>query len=637
MTADDLLTDWTQRLRLNSTEVFEEARLFLENSWSSLSPSQRITALLIIARACINQCEPELGAHYALKAYQQSEDAIDSRRMGLSLLEHGVCMFVLARYDEAEADYTKGLHLILQHGTPQDESRFRVNLGNLYSRTERHVEAVKEYERALELTRQTNDTLTQAKILVNISAFFGTILCDYTRAIEYCNEAILIYTTLDDVMGLGKAYANLGMFLSRKGDIHESLEAQQKALVYKLRGVDIQETVVSYYNVISTLAHLNRTDEARSYLIDMLACAEGRPNDEAVARYIDLAKATLEYVNGRTSEAIALWENVRRWMQTTGRHDDLRLVCTFLAQAYERHGRPELAVELLRFVFEHEDAAERNRAAQRLAYVAQTYKLAQERARAEIERLRNVELLEAVKQRQELNHDKERFLAFIAHELKEPLASASAITSLLLHDASLTHDERHDYRDALSAVVDRMNTLVASLIKQRTSVRSETLQNVSEIWGRVVQMWNSRAAAKHIRLSVANSDHPLLIMATEQQLLTIIENLISNAVKYTPQFGSVDITIRPNQHDNVSTAELVVTDTGPGIPQEEQDRLFQPWQTLSTIPTGNETSTGLGLYFVKREVDALGGAISCESRVGHGTTFVVMLPVIPNASKQEVL
>jgi signal transduction histidine kinase len=149
-------------------------------------------------------------------------------------------------------------------------------------------------------------------------------------------------------------------------------------------------------------------------------------------------------------------------------------------------------------------------------------------------------------------------------------------------------------------------------------------------------MWNSRAAAKRISLTLTKEEQPVWVEATEQQLLTIIDNLISNAVKYTQQFGTVRVAIRAVTHDDVPFAELTVTDTGPGIRTEDMGRLFQPWQTLSAVPTGNETSTGLGLYFVKCEVDALGGSVSCDSQVGVGTTFRVKLPVAYDIRSREV-
>lgn len=606
------------------------------SSQQVLSPTEASSALIIAARACINCGEPVLGAQYATEAYHSAEDVGDYRQMGLALLERGVCMFVMMRNEEAEDDYSKGLRLVLQYGTAQDESRFRVNLGNLYSRTERHVEAVKEYERALELTQQSGDVLTRAKILTNISSFFGTILNDYRRAIDHCNEAIAAYESLHDSMGLGKAYANLGLFLSRCGDVVGSLAAHEQALKYKLCGSDTNEIVVSYYNIVASLAHLNRLQEARATYAEMSSCVKNQSNEEPCRRYLELAHGTLLYYEGRLSEAVTLWERVRDWMQSMAMHEDLRLVSTFLAEAYERQGNAEKAAELLRFVFEYEDSTARKRAAHRLSYVAATYKLEQERARAEIERLRNVELLEAVKRRQELNHNKERFLAFIAHELKEPLASASSITSVLLRDDTLTPDERQEFRCSLTEVVERMNALVSSLVKQRTLVRQKTIHDVSDVWGRDVRMWNSRAAAKRITLTLTKEEQPVWVEATEQQLLTIIDNLISNAVKYTQQFGTVRVAIRAVTHDDVPFAELTVTDTGPGIRTEDMGRLFQPWQTLSAVPTGNETSTGLGLYFVKCEVDALGGSVSCDSQVGVGTTFRVKLPVAYDIRSREV-
>ncbi|MDP3830451.1 MAG: HAMP domain-containing sensor histidine kinase, partial [Ignavibacteriaceae bacterium] len=102
-----------------------------------------------------------------------------------------------------------------------------------------------------------------------------------------------------------------------------------------------------------------------------------------------------------------------------------------------------------------------------------------------------------------------------------------------------------------------------------------------------------------------------------------IDNLISNAVKYTPAGKNINVFIEKDS----STFTIRVVDTGPGIPEVEMNLLFKEFQRLSTKPTGGESSTGFGLSIVKNIVKLHGGKVWATSKVGEGTTFIVQIPI----------
>ena len=105
----------------------------------------------------------------------------------------------------------------------------------------------------------------------------------------------------------------------------------------------------------------------------------------------------------------------------------------------------------------------------------------------------------------------------------------------------------------------------------------------------------------------------------------VIDNLISNAVKFSDQGSTVRVGLKAED----SAVRIRVQDQGPGIPPEDQDQLFRMYCTASTEPTAGESSTGLGLAIAKKVVDAHGGQIALESTVGSGSIFTVSLPLHP--------
>ncbi len=118
-------------------------------------------------------------------------------------------------------------------------------------------------------------------------------------------------------------------------------------------------------------------------------------------------------------------------------------------------------------------------------------------------------------------------------------------------------------------------------------------------------------------------------MADQEALQQVIENLLSNAIKYSPSGSAVDIISRANE-DRVMVA---VSDNGVGIPEDEQEELFKRFSNISTEPTADEPSIGLGLFIVKKLVEAMNGDVWYESRQGEGATFVVSLPGAPKENE----
>jgi signal transduction histidine kinase len=119
-----------------------------------------------------------------------------------------------------------------------------------------------------------------------------------------------------------------------------------------------------------------------------------------------------------------------------------------------------------------------------------------------------------------------------------------------------------------------------------------------------------------------NKSADIIVHADKTYLNRILENLLSNALKFSPPNTSIIITIK-EKDDN---AEISIADNGPGISANDQTKLFQKFQTLSARPTGGESSTGLGLSIAKAIVDKMNGQIFCSSENGSGACFTVLIP-----------
>ena len=151
---------------------------------------------------------------------------------------------------------------------------------------------------------------------------------------------------------------------------------------------------------------------------------------------------------------------------------------------------------------------------------------------------------------------------------------------------------------------------------------------IGDLVREVAASFADTAAQKGMELEVEVDPETPAVVADRRACREIAENLISNALKFTSAGGHVEVAVAPVAHprSGVPAVRLRVRDDGPGIADAELARMFGRFQRLSARPTAGEPSTGLGLYIVKRLVDAHGGVIEVEGGLGEGATFQVVLP-----------
>jgi PAS domain S-box-containing protein len=233
----------------------------------------------------------------------------------------------------------------------------------------------------------------------------------------------------------------------------------------------------------------------------------------------------------------------------------------------------------------------------------------------------------------ELDRLKDELVALVSHELRNPLATIRGYTEMLLDDSALTDDHRH-----LAVVIDKhsahMQGLVDDLLdtarldagQLRMEPRPVSLIRL------VVDSVDARrpdAAAKGITVTVDLARH-LPVYADPIRLRQVLDNLVSNAVKYTPRDGTVTVTGRHD--DGGTTTTLRIADTGIGIPREERAHLFDRFFRASNAVSQGIKGTGLGLTISKAIVDAHDGTLTAEpAGPDGGTAFTVTLPSRPPA------
>jgi PAS domain S-box-containing protein len=243
------------------------------------------------------------------------------------------------------------------------------------------------------------------------------------------------------------------------------------------------------------------------------------------------------------------------------------------------------------------------------------------RAEAELERL--------TKEATEANNAKSAFLASMSHELRTPLNAIGGYAQLLemgvrgpVNEAQRTDllkiQRSKNHLDAL--VSDVLN--FAKLNVGRVEYKIVAF-DVQPVVAAVVDMIAPQATAKHLDLVVEGADSDARLRADEDKVRQILLNLLGNAVKFTPEGGTITVSVRTREGD----VSIKVTDTGIGIPRDQLDRVFEPFvQVKSTLSTNSAQGVGLGLAISRQLARAMGGDVTATSEAGHGATFTVTLP-----------
>lgn len=224
-----------------------------------------------------------------------------------------------------------------------------------------------------------------------------------------------------------------------------------------------------------------------------------------------------------------------------------------------------------------------------------------------------------------LNNEKTEFLGIAAHDLKNPLTVIAGSAELL----TMTQDkgQLNKLANSIGSAATRMRDLITNLLDVNAIEQGKFSSNVErcDIRQLVEQSLenNQMAATKKTIIFQVGASEGLWARADRAATLQILDNLISNALKYSPPNTTVHVHTLPE----TGCVLVKIRDEGPGISEADQKKMFQKFSRLSARPTGGESSTGLGLAIVKRLAEAMSGSVQCHSVLGAGATFTLRLPV----------
>ncbi|HHV61946.1 MAG TPA: cell wall metabolism sensor histidine kinase WalK [Firmicutes bacterium] len=222
------------------------------------------------------------------------------------------------------------------------------------------------------------------------------------------------------------------------------------------------------------------------------------------------------------------------------------------------------------------------------------------------------------------------FVANASHELRTPLTTIRGFAKMLLDGLVAERGAQKRYIKIIVDESDRLTRLVNQLLDLsridagRLEIERKPV-NIKDLVERTIRTVRARVAEAHISLSVNIPNDLGLILGDEERLEQVLLNLIDNAVEFTPAGGRISVEASKDAGGGFEGVIIRVRDTGPGIPREEIDRIWDRFYRVQGIPGRSSSGTGLGLAIVKEIVKAHGGEVGVESETGKGSMFWVKL------------
>lgn len=492
------------------------------------------------------------------------------------------------------------------------------------------------YEEALELYLNQFTLWKELGVVFEMAKCYGNITHIYITIQDYDSALLFAHRSLELIPGKIEALQHIAMVSISKQDATTALDYLQQAaheIQQQQKSGNRKPEVNNALLFSQAYELLNDNRKALSFceyavqlaeeIRDPLLCCTGYYNTGLLYRKLREYQAAIDFL----TKAYLLFE-------PDSGNAMLPVIHEALSKVYEETEQAEKAlVHFKKYAALKEEHLNKEKL-KSIAEVQAKFDVQTAEREKELFRVRNVELsaaLEEVRLLNErltkLNHEKNEVLGVVAHDLKSPLLGVKLVSSLLKeHHRTIPDMELDRQLDTIVHTSDRMLTIATGLLKAQALENEDvhrTIERVDILSGIevVLDRYREPAMQKDITLCFDRPNKDVFLYTHADGCQQIVENLLGNAIKFSSRGTKIDIRVRQSR----GNVQVEVQDEGPGISLKDRKKLYGKFVRLSAQPTGGESTTGLGLWIVRKTVDAMQGSIRCISQPGKGTKFVVVL------------
>jgi signal transduction histidine kinase len=505
------------------------------------------------------------------------------------------------------------------------------NMGSVYQNNQDYTNAFSNYRRAIRIFDNLNDSLRLGTTYISIGyAYYLTD--DLDSASYFLQGAKDIYTVLDIQYNdyyWSYAAGNLALVKAKEGKIDESEQTLDTAIVILERYGDAY--AISEYEIELAKIYQTKGDEARAMQFALSGTQLAKEN--GYKKFIRDGSELLSKFYASEGDFEKAFQYQSDFMAYNDSLVNADLVRKLANQRTEFEvGQKQAEVDLL--------TAEKR--TQRIITIAVgvfallfivlaaiIYKYY--RSKTKINRI----LGEQKAELERLNSTKDKFFSIISHDLRSPVAGFNGISQMIkMMVQTKRTDQLLEMTEHIDSSVDQLSKLLDNLLNWAMQQQGHVPNvpeklSLKEMADDLVKTLSTMAQGKSIELG-ADVPETLELWCDKNTTMTILRNLVSNALKFTPEGGKVGI----RAHEDGEMAKIEVYDTGVGMPKDKLKKLFQLQDKKSTYGTSGEKGLGLGLQLVHEFMEMNNGKIEVASEEGVGTTFTLWLPLFESVGSE---
>lgn len=556
------------------------------------------------------------------------------------------------------------------------QARVYSMIGTLYSSMAEYVSALENYQYALDIDEELGIMARVASSKGNMGIVYST-LSDFARALSYYQESLQLHQELKNNGGIAGNLHNIGNVYCYLSDYTSALEYYHKSLDIAKKIGSKSGEALCIGAIGNVYIHLEDNESALRYYQQSLLLAQELDNKKSISIcmgnignvhlvltnfsealiYFQSALATAQEVFYKTGEmlwkgnigCVYLQKNYEGYDRSKGEEYVRESIDYFqqhgiklheyemrkiLADVYEQECRWEdFSLQFKRY-HELKEQVYSEEVKKYLQNNEYQRIIAEKEKQLAIEKTRIQERESAMKELQKVNQKlieadkaKNDIISIVAHDLKNPLTLIQLRADLLEKvNKNLTQDALISSAKNIASIVQHMNKIITNLLDIHALETGKMPVNNVEtdivpVLLKVVVDNRRSAEAKSIVIETDIPNDMIWVNVDALALYQVLENLVSNAIKFSPRGLTVTISCKVENHAVV----ISVKDNGPGISQADQAKLFGKFQKLTARPTAGEYSTGLGLSIAKTITEQIGGTLECRSVLGQGAEFIVRL------------
>ena len=590
--------------------------------------------------------------NYYVKALDAANNVGDSIQVGHALNNLGRFFLLQGDHVKSYENYSKAIEIFEQQGDKSSMSYGYKSLAELYMTQNNYEKALQMTQKTLDLRKEVGNVSGQISVLIEM-AEIHLDMNDFSAGINYYEQAMLLASESQDLALMANIYLGIANAYCIQDIYDVALDEANKAeeISDKIGNQELQSRVNMMKGKL--LFRLNRYAEAETYLNQMMRDLQ-RSGDLSVELEGSYYLALLYKSTGRYEQAFDKFQRHHELMSTLENAENARQI-----ERLEARLEIESKVQENQLLQAQKAAAEANEDRLRLQNVLLTvgilaaivimailYFMNKKRMetnrklviknnfiatqREEIRNqneqiaLQNEKLRQRNEKLKSLNNEKDTLMNILAHDLKAPFNRVKGLLQLM--EFTSLDAEQSKYVEMLNVASESGLNLIRDLLEvsafsgeERKPVLTE-LSLASQLREKK-ESFRTEADSKHIDLKI-NLDNDIQIPADPSYLSRILDNLISNAIKFSEP--DKEVILSGGKKNDVPYVS--VKDFGPGFSEEDRRNLYHKFARLSAQPTAGESSNGLGLAIVKLLVDRLEAEIELVSEPGKGSEFIIRFP-----------